>query len=175
MVQEVKLLGVIVSQDLKWQKNTNFICKKASEILWILRRLKKFNIKTYQPFDVYQKEVRSILEYAVPVWNSGITQEQSNQIERVQKVAFRMILDECYIDYEVACTLLSTEPLYLRRIQLCINFAKKELKKENSLFIKASKNIFTRSVKKQVNEFKCRTRRYQNSSMPYLSKLLNNQ
>ena len=148
MVQEVKLLGVIVSQDLKWQNNANIICKKASKKLRILRRLKKFNIKTFQLFDVYQKEVRSILEYAVPVWNSGITKEQSNQIERVQKVAFRMILEESYIDYEVACTLLSTEPLYLRRIQLCINFAKKGIKGENSLCIKTSKNIHTRSVKK---------------------------
>ena len=62
-------------------KNTNFICKKASEKLRILRRLKKFNIKTFQLFDVYQKEVRSILKYAVPVWNSVITKQQSNQIE----------------------------------------------------------------------------------------------
>ena len=57
LVQEVKLVGVVVSQDLKWQKNVDFICKKACQKLWVLRRLKKFNIKTYQLFDVYQKEV----------------------------------------------------------------------------------------------------------------------
>ena len=86
-----------------------------------------------------------------------------------------IILEDSYVDYEVACTLLSTKPLYLRRTQMCINFAKKGIKRENSLFIKASKNIYTRSVKKQVKEFNFKTRRYQNSSVPYLSKLLNSQ
>ena len=165
----------MVSQDLKWQKNTDFICTKASQKLWIMRRLKKFKLNITQLLDVYQKEVRSILEYAVPVWSSGITLKQSNQIEKIQKVAFRIILGHSYMNYEVACTLLSMEPLYIRRIQLCINFGKKDLKKNNSLFKKSSKNIHTRSAPKLVDEYKCRTKRYENSSLPYLARLLNKQ
>ena len=111
---------------------------------------------------------------SMPVWHSGITKHQSNQIEKIQKVAFRIILEDSYMNYEVACTLLSLEPLHLRRIQLCMNFAKKELQKNNGLFTKAMKNIRTRSAPKQVTEYKCRTRRCHNSSMPYLSRLLNN-
>ena len=173
VVEEIKLVGVMVSQDLKWQKNTDFICTKASQKLWIIRRLKKFKLNITQLLDVYQKEVRSILEYAVPVWNSGITSKQSNQIEKIQKVAFRIILGHSYMSYEVACTLLSMEPLYIRRIQLCINFGRKDLKKNNSLFKKSSKNIHTRSAPKLVDEYKCRTKRYENSSLPYLARLLN--
>ena len=33
------LLGVIVSDDLKWKKNTKHICAKAKQRLWMLRRL----------------------------------------------------------------------------------------------------------------------------------------
>ena len=175
VVEDIKLVGVIVSQDLKWQKNTDYICTKASQKLWIIRRLKKFKLNIFQLLDVYQKEVRSILEYAVPVWHGGITTKQSNQIEKIQKVAFRIILDHSYTNYEVACTLLSMEPLHLRRIQLCTTFAKKDLKKSDSLFIKSSKNVQTRSAPKIVEEFKCRTKRYKNSSLPYLTRLLNNQ
>ena len=175
VVPYIKLVGVIVSHDLKWKMNTDYICSKASQKLWILRRLKKFNLDEYKLRDVYEKEVRSILEYAVPVWHSGLTNQQSKQIERVQKQALRIILDQSYISYDVACTILAIEPLYLRRTQLCINFAKKDLKREQSLFIKAPKNNATRSVPKLVKEFRCRTKRFQNSSMPYLSKLLNNQ
>ena len=155
--------------------NTDYICSKASQKLWIIRRLKKYKLDEYKLLDVYEKEVRSVLEYAVPVWHSGLTHHQSNQIERVQKQALRIILDQNYINYEVACTIFSIEPLYLRRIQLCINFAKTDLKRKQSLFLKAPNNSLTRRVPKLVKELKCRTKRYQNSSMPYLSKLINNQ
>ena len=172
-VTEVKLVGVVVDQNLSWKKNTDYICHKATQKLWTLRRLKKLKMNTSVLLDVYTKEIRSILEHAVPVWSSTITKKQSHQIEKVQKTAFKVILENSYTDYYTACTLLNVEPLYFRRIQLCINFAKRELKKENSLFSKVKTQSKTRSRTKQVKEYKCRTRRYQNSSMPYLSRLLN--
>ena len=46
--------------------------------------------------------VRSILELAVPVWNAGLTKHESNQIERVQRSAFHIILGEGYVCYENA-------------------------------------------------------------------------
>ena len=88
VVSEMKLVGVIINHDLRWKKNTDYICQKATEKLWTLRRLKKFSLDTSQIFDVYVKEVRSLLEYAVPVWHSGLTRQQTNQIERIQKTAF---------------------------------------------------------------------------------------
>ena len=70
------------------------------------------------------------------MWHSSLTKSEANQIENVQKTAFKVILGPNYISYEVACTLLNTEPLELRRTQLCIKFAKKDIKKSNTLFIK---------------------------------------
>ena len=118
VVPDIKLVGVIVSSDLKWCKNTNYICTKATKKLWLLRRLKKYHLDIFKIFDVYTKEVRSILEYAVPVWHSSITRSESRQIENVQNAALKIILGESYISYEVACTLLGVEPLELRRTQL---------------------------------------------------------
>ena len=143
--------------------------------LWVLRRLSKFSIDTSQIFDVYSKEVRSLLKYAVPVWHSGLTRQQTNQIEKIQKTAFRILLGDNYISYDVACTLLGVEPLDLRRRQLCLNFSKKDLKKDNTIFKKCPVMPQTRRVPKLVQEFLCRTHRYENSSLPYLSKLLNKQ
>ena len=175
VVSEVKLVGVIVSNDLKWQKNTDFICLRARQKLWVLRRLKKFNMEISRLADVYKKEIRCLLEYAVPVWHSSLTIKQSNQIERVQKEAFRIILEHNYINYEVACTLLVMEPLDIRRVQLCLKFAKKDLKREQTLFTRDFKTNHTRSNSKLVKEIRCRTNRYAKSSMPFLSKLLNSQ
>ena len=172
MAQEVKLVGVIVDKALSWQKNTDYICRKATQKLWTIRRLKKL---CFTLLDVYKKEVRSTLELAVPVWHSGLTKRQAAQIERVQKMAFRVILDNSYTNYETACTLLNLEPLEFRRTQLCINFANKDLRKENSIFTRTAGQPKTRAVPKKVKEPKCRTKRYQNSSIPYLSRLVNMQ
>ena len=87
----------------------------------------------------------------------------------------KIILNENYLDYETACTIFGVEPLEFRRIQLCINFAKKDIKKDNTIFTKVKTISKTRRTPKLVKEYKCRTRRYEKSSMPYLSKLLNKQ
>ena len=41
VLKVVKLLGIIVSSDLKGSNNSVFICKKGYARLWMLRRLKK--------------------------------------------------------------------------------------------------------------------------------------
>ena len=119
-MSETKLLGVIISDNLKWHKNTKYICDKARQKLWILRRLLNFKLSHQELFDVYIKEVRSILELAVPVWHSGLTIKQSNQIESIQKIAFRMILQKEYTSYNDACEIFSTLSLKERRVKLCL-------------------------------------------------------
>ena len=124
-------------------------------------------------FDVYCKEIRSLLEFAVPVWHSALTLKDSKMIERIQKVAFKIILKERYISYEFSCIYFGTTTLANRRDKLCLNFAKKNLKSENSFFSSVKKTIDTRSKPNKVQEFKCRTERYKKSSLPYMAKLLN--
>ena len=96
VVSDIKLVGVILSDALRWKKNTNYICFKAAKKLWTLRRLKNFKLDPYQIFDVYCKEVRSLLEMAVPVWHSSLTKYETNQIKNVQKTAFKVILGPNY-------------------------------------------------------------------------------
>ena len=93
---------------------------------------------------------------------------------RVQKLALGIILGENFVNYEVACTLMEIEPLDSRREQLCLNFARKNIKQENTLFTTAPKLVNTRSKKNVVVEPKCNYKRFKNSSIPYLSRLLNN-
>ena len=126
-------------------------------------------------FDVFTKEVRSLLELAVPVWHSGLTKHQAAQIERVQKTALSIILGDNYISYNVAFSLLDLETLENRREVLCLNFARKEFKKEeNSLFTKLHNTLDLRTKPKKVHEYTCRTKRFKKSSLPYLTQLLNN-
>ena len=169
-VSELKLVGVVISDDLRWGKNTQYICKKASQRLWTLRRMKMLSLDEEIILDTYTKEIRSILELAVPVWHSGLTAKQIRDIERVQKTALMIILGTNYFDYEVACTLMGVEPLAIRRETLCLKFAEKDVKKDNSLFNKSEVNTRNKNL---VIEPKCNTKRFRNSSIPYLSRLLN--
>ena len=106
------------------------------EKMWTLRRMKKMQFDTNFLFEVYTKEIRPILEYAVPVWHCGLTKEEAHQIENVQKWAFKIILCNQYHHYSKACSVFGVESLQERRVMLCNKFAVKEHKKENSIFSK---------------------------------------
>ena len=173
VIPETKLLGVIISEDLSWHRNTNYICKQAREKLWILRRMINLNLGDDRLYDVYCKEIRSLLEYAVPLWHSALTKKDSAMIESIQKIAFKIILSYRYINYEIACFTFHTTTLESRHEKLCKNFANKNLKSENSFFKIKQKIVNTRRKRNRVEELKCRTKRFKNSSIPYMAKLLN--
>ena len=79
-VTETFILGLQVQS--KGDSITSFIFKKAASKLWLLRRLKKYNFDDETLVDFYTKEIRVLLEYAVPVWYIAITKKQSNSIEK---------------------------------------------------------------------------------------------
>ena len=173
VASEHKLLGVVITDDLKWDRNTEYICTKARKRLWILRRLAQHNFNQWQLLDVYNKEVRSILEMCVPVWHSSLTKVLSKKIEAIQKLAFKLILKEKYKSYKNACQLLNTDTLKDRRSAICTKFALKNLKSGNSLFTQVDPQVQPTRRKKKVKEFRCNTNRFFRSSLPYLSRLIN--
>ena len=67
LVSNTKLLGLHISDNMKWKSNTENMIKKASKRLWILRRLRSLGAKSNSLLDVYVKQVRSILEFGAPV------------------------------------------------------------------------------------------------------------
>ena len=172
-IPETKLVGLILSEDLRWYKNTSYICQKARQKLWMLRRMVKMELDDATMFDVYTKEVRSILELAVPVWHSGLTKQQTADIERLQKTAFKIMLGGKYVSYQLACKRYSAQTLENRRVKLCGKFAQKNFNSENCMFSKVGSKVNTRQKSDLVNEYKCNSKRYQKSSLPYLAKLLN--
>ena len=63
IVNETKLLGCIISSDLTWWSNTNYITRKAYQRLEIIRRLYEFNISKSDLALIFTLYVRSILEF----------------------------------------------------------------------------------------------------------------
>ena len=98
LVESFQLLGVIVQSNLKWDQNTDYICTKAYERIWMIRRLKLLGASSTELVDVYNKQVRSVLEMAVVVWNPALTKHQVAQIERVQKTVCANIMRNSYLE-----------------------------------------------------------------------------
>ena len=84
------------------------------------------------------------MEMAVPVWHSGLTCQQTKDIERIQKLAMKIILQDNYISYQLAYITFSTQTLELRRLKLCSKFSAKTFKSENSFFTKLRQGVATR-------------------------------
>ena len=88
VVEEMRLLGVQVRSDLSWKSNTTAICQSAYSRLCMLRMLKPLGATMEELLDVYDKQIICMVEFSTPVWTSGLTQAEVNQIERIQKAAF---------------------------------------------------------------------------------------
>ena len=180
IVTETKLLGIMLTSDLKWTRNTEFICKKAYKRMWTLRRMKILDIDPLVILDVYVKEIRSVLELAVPAWHSGLTAKQSDDIERVQKVAVRIILSDSRsgksdFSYDMALVTLNLEPLSVRHEVLCRRFAKKTLNSRHSDIFQSNQSKHNTRNKSNFTELKANTARCYKSPINYLTRLLNNE
>ena len=80
--------------------------------------------------NIYILYVRSLLEQSCTVWNSGLSEENIEDLERVQKSALRIILKGSYKSYEIALKNFDIESLVERRERLCLEFSKKCLRNE---------------------------------------------
>ena len=91
METDLRLVGLILLDDLTWKANTDSLIKRAYAKLWIIRRLKQMGAETNILKLIYYRHVRSILEFGVPVWNGAISQKEVNMLERAQKIAIHII------------------------------------------------------------------------------------
>ena len=66
----IKLLGLNISSDLKWNNHTSEIIKKTSARLHCLRQLKRANIATKELITFYK--TRPIIEYACPTFYNAL-------------------------------------------------------------------------------------------------------
>ena len=176
IVDRAKLLGVIITDDLKWEANTESIVKRANMRMELLRKVASFGTNVDEKRNIYILFIRSVLEQSCVVWQSSLTKENEEDLERVQKSAVRIILGKDIKDYSDALAEANLDSLKDRREELCYKFAKKCIKSEKS------KDMFP--IREKEHEMKIReeekfivqhanTERLQKSSITYMQRLLN--
>ena len=187
-VDKLKLLGVILTKDLKWYENTSYICSKVNRKLYILRKLKDFGLHSEELVNAWVSILRPNTEYAVPLWHSGLTLFDVNRLEKIQKRALGIIFGTVYIEnkryykvgnnqlsYEESLQFLGLTTLSYRREALTHKFALQTIKNEKhkDLFIKKKCHGFNTRNKFHIGEIHCKTLRYYKSAIPSMSRTLN--
>ena len=148
VVDEIRLLGIILRSDMKWISNTKNMIQKANKRLWILRRLKSLGAGTDDLVEVYTKQIRCVLELAVPAWQGGISQAERTDLERVQKSASHIILGDFYTSYKCALKDLNLDSL-------------------------ETKSVYTRSKLMKYFDVKANHNRFERSPLSFITKILN--
>ena len=173
-VKETCLLGVIITDDLKWRKNTTSLVKRCYQRMVILRNLNTFHVPIGEMINIYCLYIRSVAEQSSVVWSSSLTSGEVNDLERIQKVALRIILQSEYKDYINALKVTNLQTLRVRRSLLSQRFAIKCTKNEkmNDMFPLNQTNLNTRYSEKYVVT-RAKTSRLANSAIPMMQRQLN--
>ena len=173
VVESYKLLGLVISSNMRFNENTAYICKRAYARLYLVRRLKKLGASQNILKDVYIKQVRCLVEYAVPAWGPMISENESNKVERIQKCALKLIYSTH--SYSHALELSGLCSLKQRRQSLCEKFTHKVVKHNTfkSWFKTRNSTINTRQHKLKFEEVKARTQRFHKSAIPFMTRIAN--
>ena len=176
VIDSTKLLGTVLSNDLCWDLNTANLVKKANGRMQLLRKVASFGTDREELKNIYVLFVRSLLEQSATVWHSSLTEENKTDLERVQKTALKLILEEKYITYKHALRLLDLENLSERRDNLCLAFALKTSKNEKfrDMFPLKSKEHPMNTRKPEKFEVQhAHTERLKQSTVIFMQNLLN--
>ena len=175
-VNETKLLGTVITNDLSWKRNTDRIVKESNKRMVFLHKLSRFTQNKNDLRKIYILQIRSKLEQSAVLWHSSLTQKCESNLERVQKSALKIILGDKYVSYENALKVLKLQSLKERREELCLKFARKclEVPKFEKMF---PRNHNDHDMEKRGSEaFQVKrglTERLRRSAIPYMQRLLN--
>ena len=172
-VKSARILGLSIQDDLKWNEHVNHIVKKAGKRLYMLRLLKRSNADNSILILVYCTIIRPVLEYACQVWHFNITEYLSEDIEKLQKRALRIVLP--FATYREACSITGIPLLKDRRRLLCERFFVKNAhgdKLGDLLPPKLEHNYNTR-YGSDYNNYSCKTDRFMKSFFPQMVSHMN--
>ncbi|KAK9513181.1 hypothetical protein VZT92_026739 [Zoarces viviparus] len=125
VVESLRFLGSIITQDLKWELNISSITKKAQQRMYFLRQLNKFNLPKTMLVHFYRAIIESILCTSITVWYAAATAKDKGRLQRIIRSAERVI----------ECNLPSLQDLFtLRSLKRLRSIRTKTSRHRNSFF-----------------------------------------
>ena len=87
----MKILGVTLDSNCSFQSHVKNLRSKIRARTWALSKLRKAGLDEKRLVCTYKTLLCPAVEYAVPVWHSMLTAEQSSELERQRTQALRNI------------------------------------------------------------------------------------
>ena len=113
IITSAKLLGLNLTSDLKWNTHTSELIRKASPRQYFLRQLKRCQVAPKELTVFYTTYIRPILEYACPVFHRPLPEYLSDDLERIQRRALKIIHSD--LSYSEALKVSVLQRLHERR------------------------------------------------------------
>ncbi|KAI3365764.1 hypothetical protein L3Q82_000708 [Scortum barcoo] len=150
VVSSFRYLGVHISDDLTWSKNTSCLIRKAHQRLYFLRRLRRAGMGSSVLTSFYRCVVESVLSSCIIVWHGSCSAAEKKALQRVVKAAQRT----------VGCSLPTTTDIYTSRCRKRASCIMKDpTHTAHALFVPLPSGRRLRSIKS-------RTTRLRNSFFP---------
>ena len=83
-------MGLWCSNSFKWNKHVEKITKKANKRLFYLRECRRANLPAEVGLSCYFTKIRSVLEYAVPIWG-GLLKYLIDKVHNIQTRSLRIL------------------------------------------------------------------------------------
>jgi hypothetical protein len=167
-VDSVTLLGLRISEDLSWGTHVNYIIKKAQSCMFTLNLLRRSRVSGKDIIMIFTTKIRPILEYAAAVWHPGLTCEQTEALENIQKRAMKLAFPN--LEYKVALETCKVPSLEERRIYICKKLFERmqvSTDKLNRILPARQDNVKNTRNAKMFPLPKTHTSRYKKSFLPY--------
>ena len=141
----------------------------------VLRRLAHLTSDRQELVETYCKQIRPLVELAVPYQGTRITKYESNLLERVQKNALHIIYGDKYTTYEEILKSSNLSTLADRSENLISKLAIKTFHnpKLRSWLSIEQKLVNTRSGQHILKEVPWRTKIFGKSTIPVITNIIN--
>ena len=91
VVEAFKYLGTIIDTKLSFAENANHIYKKCQQRLFLLRKLKSFDVCQLILQNVYRSLIESILSFNIICWFGILNVSEKNKLDRIVRLANKII------------------------------------------------------------------------------------
>ena len=176
VVEEVRLLGLLLDSNLTWWPLVTDIYKRCSKKLWCLVRLRDAGATPEQLITMYKLRIRSILDYCAPAYHPLLNGLQSDHLEKIQRRALQIIRGREAKSYRLNRLHFDLSLLSERREELTKNFAIKTLRSHRHTFWYTRSDPAPCHTRVVPPRFKIRdttTQRAEKSPITYMSHILN--
>ena len=171
--KEMKVLGYYFSSKPNCSRHVQAVRKSFRGKYWLLIHLKQNQFKEHELLQIYKTIIRPIAEYCAPAFHSMLTDQQDEQLERLQSTALRYIYGYGP-SYAELRELAGLPTLRARRIDLCDKFARKTAANPRfeHWFPRSRPKRATRHTEEYKEEY-ARCDRLKNSPVFYMRRRLN--